>query len=345
MKVAVIGAGSMGSRHAQILDEQPGVDEVLVVDADPARAAAVAEHVGGRAMPHDDALEAADAVIVATPAALHAATVEAAIARGLHVLCEKPLTEELASSMALVQAAEAAGAHVEIGFHRRHDPAFVAGRARVADGSVGSVHLLRLTAFDPRVAPWTAEHWPPSEAAPILLHSSIHDFDFVRWMTGQEIVEVTTEGGGFAPGRPTDPRDVVTAVVSMRLSEGTLAVLEATWLHPAGYDNRVELVADAAHLSMGWSPRTPATLLEGGSLEGGVAELPSWAGYLDRFEEAYRAEIAAFVACCRGERPPSSSARDGLEALRVAIAATRSFVERRVVDLDEIPGAPRRGLT
>ena len=172
----------------------------------------------------------------------------------------------------------------------------------------------------------------------MFLHSSIHDFDLARWMSGQEVVEVSAEGSGFGPGRPADGREIMTAVVTLRLSGGTLAVLEATWLHPAGYDNRVELVGGSAHLSMGFSPRTPATLLEGVT----AVEVLPWAGYLDRFDDAYRAELVAFVACCRGQRPPTSTARDGLEALRVAIAATRSFGERRAVALDEIAGLSRR---
>lgn len=330
MRVAVIGAGSMGGKHARLLTGLPEVDEVLVVDALAERAAQVARDAGGRAMSHDEALDAADAVVIATPAELHATTVEAAVARGLPALCEKPLTDDIASTARLVRHVEAAGAHVEIGFHRRHDPAYAVGRAQVADGSAGRLHLLRLTAFDPRVTPRPLGEWTPSETAPLFLHSSIHDFDFVRWMSGQEVVEVTADGSRRDEARPDDPRGIETAVVTMRCSAGTLAVLEATWLHPDGYDSRVELVADAVHLTMGLSPRTPAAHLEwqaGGD---------PWGGYLDRFEAAYRNELVAFLAAARGEREAGSRARDGLEAHRIAIAATRAFVERRPVSLDEI---------
>ena len=332
MRVAVIGTGSMGGRHAQLLAGTPGVDEVLVVDAVPSRAEAVARDTGARVMAHDAALDAADAVVVATPAHLHASTVEAAIVRGLPTQCEKSLTDELDSSAALVASVEAAGAHVEVGFHRRHDPAYVAGRERVADGAAGRIHLLRLTAFDPRVTPRPIGEWTPGETAPLFLHSSIHDFDFVRWISGQEVVEVTADGSGRDDPRPDDARGVESATVSMRLSGGTLAVLEATWLHPAGYDSRVELVADRAHLSMGLSERTPTELLGWDPAPAGEP----WAGYLDRFAAAYRAELVAFVAAARGERPPASTARDGLEAHRIAVAATRAYLERRIVRLDEV---------
>ncbi len=332
MRVAVVGTGAMGGMHAQLLAGASGVTEVLVVDALPERAAAVAAGIGGRAVTHDAALDEAQAIVVATPVELHAATVTAALERRIPVLCEKPLTEDLATSRALVELVEATDAHVEVGFQRRHDPGYLVGRRLVADGSAGRIHLLRLTAFDPLVTPRPASEWTPNEAAPIFLHSSIHDFDFVRWMSGQEVVEVIADGSRRdEAARPDDPRGVETAVVTMRLSGGALAILTATWLHPAGYDNRVELISDRVHLTMGLSPRTPAAHAD---WEGASGE--PWPGYLARFETAYRAELLAFLAAVRGEQPPASRARDGLEALRLAVAATIAYRERRPVMLAEV---------
>lgn len=327
MRVAVIGAGSMGGKHAQLLAGLPEVTEVLVVDAVAERAEAVARDVAGRAVGADAAIEAAEAVIVATPASLHAASVEAAVERGVSVLCEKPLTETVPSSAALVARVEAANAHVEMGFQRRHDPGFVAARASLAEA--GRIHLVRLTAFDPRVVP---TEFPPNDAAPLFLHSSVHDFDFVRWISRSEVVEVTVDGSRRDDARPADVRGIETAVVSMRLDGGALAVLEATWLHPGGYDIRAEVVADRAHVSMGLSPRTPARHADWPS----TGDAEPWTGYLERFEAAYRAELVAFLAAARGERPPASTARDGLESLRIAVAATRSYAERRTVAISEV---------
>lgn len=327
MRVAVIGAGSMGGKHAQILAGLPDVDEVLVVDAVSSRADAVAADVRGRAMDHDAALDLAQAVVISTPAHLHAPSVDAAMARGIPVLCEKPLTDDVTSSASLVRRVERLGAHVEVGFQRRHDPGFVAARERVAAG--GPIHLLRLTAFDPVGTP---QAFPPNEAAPLFLHSSVHDFDFARWMSASEALEVTADGSGRSEPRPADVRGVETAVVSMRMASGALAVLEATWLHPGGYDSRIEVIAERAHVTAGLSPRTPAEHLDW-PIDGSAAP---WAGYLERYEAAYRAELVAFLAAARGERPPASTARDGLEALRIAVAATRSYAERRTVSLTEI---------
>lgn len=327
MRVAVIGTGSMGGKHARILAGLPEVDEVLVVDAVASRAAAVAADVRGRPLDHDAALDAADAVVVATPAHLHARSVEAAMARGIPVLCEKPLTESVATSAALVERVEQLGAHVEVGFQRRHDPGFVAARERIT--ASGPIHLLRLTAFDPRVDPAV---FVEDEVAPLFLHSSVHDFDFARWMCGSDVVEVTADGSGRSDPRPADLRSIETAVVSMRMASGALSVLEATWLHPAGYDSRIEVIAERAHVTAGLSPRTPAEQIDW-PVDG---PSPPWTHYLERYEAAYRAELVAFLSAVRGERTPASTARDGLEALRIAVAASRSYAQRRTVALDEI---------
>lgn len=331
----------MGGRHAQLLAGMQEVTEVIVVDAVADRAAAVARDVRGRAMTEEEALDMADAVVVASPAEAHAATVRSAVARGLHVLCEKPLTEELESTAALVWRAEAAQAHVEVGFHRRHDPAFSAGRALVDEDRTGRIHLLRLTAFDPRALFRAAGDWESGSIAPLFMHSSIHDFDLVRWMTGQEVVEVTVEASGPDEVRPVELHGIATAIVTMRLSGGTLAVVEASWLHPGGYDNRAELLAEHVHLSMGFSARTPARLLD----ENAAVVTHPWSGYLERFDAAYRAELESFLAASRGERPPASSARDGLEAMRVVVAASRAYREHRTVSLDEVAGLNGRGAS
>jgi myo-inositol 2-dehydrogenase / D-chiro-inositol 1-dehydrogenase len=334
MKVAVIGAGNMGGMHADLLGAMAEVDGLYVVDADEERADEVARRNGGTAVSFDEAVERADALVVATPPELHRSAVEAALDAELHVLCEKPLTEDLASTISLVERIEEAGAHVEIGFHRRHDAGYVAAREAAASGRI---HLVRLTAHDPLVAQRSPSTGPPPDVAPSFRDSSIHDFDMARWLSRQEVSEVFVEAGRRDGSRPDDPREIESAVISMRLSGGSLAVLDQSWLHPSGYDNRIELISENAAVTGGLSPRTPAR-----HADWTAEPTDPWSGYLERYEPAYRAELAAFLGCCRGIRPPTSMARDGLEAMRIAVAATRSHLERRPIALDEIPGLAHR---
>jgi myo-inositol 2-dehydrogenase / D-chiro-inositol 1-dehydrogenase len=335
MRVAVVGAGSMGSFHADLLGSLDDVTELHVVDADAARAEEAAHRNGGTALSFEEAVERADALIIATPPELHRQQVEAALDAGRHVLCEKPLTDTLASSIELTRRIEVEGAHVEVGFQRRHDAGYLAAREAVS----GRLHLVRLTAHDPLVPERPGPTGPPPEVAPSFRDSSIHDFDLVRWLSGQEVAEVVVAAGNRDGSRPDDPRRIEKAVVSMRLSGGTLAVLDASWLQPWGYDNRVELIGESAAVTAGLSPRTPMQ-----HIEWTPRPADGWQGYLERYAPAYRAELEAFLLCCRGIRPPVATARDGLEAMRVAVAATRSHVERRPVALDEIPGLARRDM-
>jgi myo-inositol 2-dehydrogenase / D-chiro-inositol 1-dehydrogenase len=331
VRVAVIGTGSMGGMHASLLSELPGVAEVLVVDANADRAAAVAAETGGRALTHDEAIDAADAIVIATPVPFHAKTVRAAVAAGIPALCEKPLTEDLAEGRALVELVEGARAHVEMGFQRRFEPSFIEARQRIANGATGRVHLVRLTAFEPRVTLQAHHDDAPPEVAPVFLHSSVHDFDMARWLTGSEVVEVMAVGTHRDGGHASDPREIENAAVTLRMANGTLATLDASWLHPGGYDVRMEVIADDAHFSLGLSPRTPAEHLDWPG-----ASADPWAGYLERFTNAYRAELTAFLAAARGEAHPASSVRDGHEALRVAVATTRSHLQGRTVSLSEV---------
>jgi myo-inositol 2-dehydrogenase/D-chiro-inositol 1-dehydrogenase len=331
VKVAVLGTGTMGALHAELLAACDDVDEILVADLDPARAEAAARAGGGRAIGPDEVWSTADAVIIATPAEVHAPAVEAAVAANVPALCEKPIAATLADSIRLTELVESRGATLQLGFQRRFDAGFAEAHRLVTSGELGALHLLRLTAHDPRIDPSLRGDAAP-EVAPLFLHSSVHDFDMARWLSGQEVDEVHVAGT-----RRDDPypaaSDLETAVVTMRLDGGTLAVLDATLLDPGGYDTRAELIGANDSAAVGLGPRTPMR-----RLDPPATPEERWDHYRVRFRDAYAAELVAFLGVARGERPSPVTARDGLEALRIAVAATRSYIERRAVRLDEIPG-------
>jgi myo-inositol 2-dehydrogenase / D-chiro-inositol 1-dehydrogenase len=325
VRIAVIGAGRIGRMHGTLVAAQPEVDGVVVSDVDPDRAAETAAAIGGRAAASADAaMDEADAVIVAASTNAHASLVAAAVERGLPIFCEKPLAFDLPDTIDLVEQIEARGAVVQVGFQRRFDPAYLEARRLVKSGELGTVYLVRLIAHD--------HEPPPDEYIPVsgglFRDSSIHDFDALRWVTGQEVDEVYAAGSvrGFPVFERYD--DVDTGAAILRLADGALGVLSQTRHDPLGYDVRMEIVGSRDAVTVGLGPRTPLR-----SLEADAPKLagPAWQSFLTRFETAYRDELMTFLRVARGEMGSPCTARDALQAMRVAVAAGRSRNEHRPV--------------
>jgi len=329
MRVAQLGAGRIGAMHAEILAGliEPGA--LTVADLDVARAQSVADAVGAQAAEIGRAIEGADALVIAASSTAHRELIRAGIGRGIPLFCEKPLATSFEETVQLVGEIEDSGIPFQLGFQRRFDAAYREARRLVEDGSLGTIYVLRLAGHDPA---------PPHEAyiplsGGIFNDFSVHDFDIARWLTGQEFEEVYADGGvlGFPVFGKYD--DVDTAVATMRLSGGTRAILSTTRHDPLGYDIRTELFGSGDSVAIGLGPRTPMR-----SLEPGVPPPPgpAWSMFIDRFRDAYENELRAFLRVARGEEESACTARDGLEAVRVAVAATRSLREHRPVRISEV---------
>ena len=330
MRICLIGAGRIGRLHGTLVAAQPEVDEVVVADVDPGRAAETAAAIGGRVAPTTEAaMDGADAVIVAASTDSHATLVAAAVERGLPTFCEKPLAFDLPETVALVEQIEARGAVVQVGFQRRFDPAYREARRLVESGELGTVYLVRLIAHD---------YEPPPDAyiphsGGLFRDSSIHDFDALRWVTGQEVDEVYATGSvrGFPIFERYD--DVDTGAAIMHLADGTLGVLSQTRHDPLGYDIRMEIVGSRDAVTIGLGQRTPLRSLEA---DAPVLAGPPWQTFLTRFATAYKEELMTFLRVARGEIASPCTAREALQAMRIAVAAGRSRSEHRPVRIIEV---------
>lgn len=331
MRVVLVGAGRIGRLHARLLRDTPGIDEVVVADADAARAAQVAADVGITAASSiADAIASTDATVIAAATSAHAELIRASIAAGKPTFCEKPLALDLDDTIAVAADIKRSGIPFQLGFQRRFDPGYREARRLVESGEMGTLYAVRLAGHDP--APPHESYIPQSGG--LFRDFSIHDFDILRWLSGHEVQEVYADGGVL--GFPVFAKygDVDTAVATLRLSSGALCVLTVARHDPLGYDIRAELFGSADSVSVGLGPQTPMR-----SVEPGVPPPagPAWKDFLMRFESAYAAEFVAFVAVARGDAPSPCTARDGVEALRIAEAATISMTERRIVHLEEVP--------
>ncbi len=329
MRVGLIGAGRIGASHARVLAAVDEVDEIVIADVVPERAATIAaEHTIATTSGVDDVLSGIDAVVIASSTDTHAQYLEAAAAARVAAFCEKPIALDLESTRRAMAAVDASGIVVQLGFQRRYDPAMRSIRDRVDSGDLGIPYLVRSQTHDP--APPPLEYLPVSGG--MFRDCLIHDIDIVRYVTGQEVVKVTAAGHSLGFPEIADLGDVATATALLELSGGTVAQLSGLRHDPVGYDVRLEVFAPGGAAAAGWSERSPITSAEPGVAGPADPIITMW----DRFDAAFRAEMEAFVRVVRGEETPASNHHDAYEDLRVAVACDRSLAEGRTVLLEEI---------
>lgn len=339
MRVVLFGVGRLGSFHAATLHAHPEVSELVLADADAARAAEAAARLGtgARAASSVDAAFAggADAVVIASATSAHAGLISRAVRAGLPAYCEKPVALDLESTVTALREVEEAGSVLQMGFQRRFDPGYRAAREAVRAGRLGRLHTVRALTSD--MAP------PPPEFVPLsgglYRDCLIHDFDAVRWVTGREVVEVYAMGANGGADFFREAGDVDTAAALLTLDDGTLATATSTRYNGAGYDIRMELAGSLDQIAVGVGPRTPVTSVEPGAAPG----VPDpWTGFVDRFGDAYRAEIDAFVQVVAGRSENPCEGREALDALLVAEACEVSRKERRPVTIAEMTEVAER---
>ncbi|MEU8779386.1 Gfo/Idh/MocA family oxidoreductase [Streptomyces sp. NPDC048606] len=332
MRIGIVGTGRIGSFHAAALARHPDAGSLLLADADPGRAARLADRLGATAAPSVDQVFTwgVDAVVIATATAAHAELVVRAVRGGLPVFCEKPVAPDLARTLAVLREVAAVGGTLQLGFMRRFDAGYATARELVRSGALGRLHTVRTTTSDPTPPP--AAYLATSGG--LYRDCLVHDFDMVRWVTGREVDEVYATGadGGLAAFR--DSGDVHTAAALLTLDDGTLVSSTATRCNGAGYDVRMELSGELDQVSSGLDDRTPIASTEP---HGPPPASKPWSGFLERFGPAYEAELAAFVRLVRGEGPNPCDGREALAAFRVAEACELSRRERRPVRPAELP--------
>jgi myo-inositol 2-dehydrogenase / D-chiro-inositol 1-dehydrogenase len=330
MRVGLVGAGRIGALHAGTLTDHPQVAGLVVADVDHGRARQVADKVGAEVAPVDELFDGhADAVVIAAPTSAHAELVHRAIDAGIPVFCEKPLASGVAGTRQVVAHASASGGSLQVGFQRRFDAGYRAARAAVRDGQLGWIHSVYATTFDREPPP--ADYIGTSGG--IFRDCFIHDFDCLRFVTGREVASVCAVGGNKGASLFVEAGDVDTATVSLLLDDGTVATVLGGRYNGAGYDARFEVHGSSATIAVGLDEQAPLRSAE---------QRVAWpdgrphASFFERFQAAYAAELADFVAFALGRIPNPCPPQDALEALYVAEAAALSLAEGRLVPVDEV---------
>jgi myo-inositol 2-dehydrogenase/D-chiro-inositol 1-dehydrogenase len=322
LDIAVIGAGRIGRIHARNVVSHQRARLAGIADPDAGAAAALAQACGSRVITLDEAF-AAHAVLIASPTPTHAALIERAAASGRAVFCEKPIDLDTARAEACVAVAERAGIPLMIGFNRRFDPHFTALKAALDNGAIGALEVLAITSRDPSPP-------PPSYVASsggLFRDMAIHDLDMARFLLGEEVVEVFAAASCLVDKAIGAAGDVDTALITLRTASGRLCSISNSRRATYGYDQRIEAHGAAGLLRAG---NVKLTTLERAGL-GGFTTAVAQPFFLERYAEAYRLELDAFVTAVAAGTAPRPDGRDGLAALKLADAAAESLRSGRAV--------------
>jgi myo-inositol 2-dehydrogenase/D-chiro-inositol 1-dehydrogenase len=331
MRIGLVGVGRIGAFHAATLKALGGVDQVVVADADPARAQAVAKELGLEAVSDVETLLRAglDGVAICAPTSAHAEMIERAQDAGIITFCEKPLASDLAGTLQVAERVARGSVPVHIGFQRRFDVGYRAARAAVTSGSLGWIHTLRATTND--AAPPHASYIPTSGG--FFRDASIHDFDAVRFVTGREVVSVFAVGQNRGADFFAESDDIDAAAAVLTLDDGTIALVSGSRYNARGYDVRLEALGSKDSVCVGMDDRLPLRSVE--ERVDFPAAVP-YRDFMERFHQAYVDELVAFTDLVAGRIETPCSAQEAVRAFMIAEACDLSRRANRPVRMDEV---------
>jgi scyllo-inositol 2-dehydrogenase (NAD+) len=334
IKIGLIGLGRMGRLYAQMLATQvAGVQLYAIAEVDEAARAEVESELG---VPYvfadaDELIARPDlqAVVVATPTGTHADLVISAAGAGKGVFCEKPLALTLRETRMMIEAVERARVPLQVGFMRRFDQAYRRAKAMIDDGQIGYPVTFKALSRDPFCPP--RSYMDPATSGGLIMDMAIHDIDLAHWLMGSEVERVSAEGTTLVCEELASVGDIDNAVVNMRFTSGALGNIEASRNAFYGYDIRTEVLGSEGALLIGAHQHTPVLLLTRAGARYDVMPY-----LMERFGDAYRAQLQHFVDCLRTGEAPVVGGAEAYAACKVGIAATQSYHSGRPVVLSEL---------
>lgn len=318
LKVGLLGAGRIAGVHATAITRHPSSTLAAVSDYFPEAAQKLAAEYNSTARSTEEIIAdpSIDVVLIATPTNTHSDLIEAATAAGKAVLCEKPVDLDLARARACREVASQNGKPVMIGFNRRFDPSFEALKTALDAGEIGKPELLSITSFDPAPPPATYV----KGSGGMFRDMAIHDFDMANFMMGTAPVSIMAVASSIVDPEIGAAGDVDTAVTTLTYADGRIAVIKNSRRAAYGYDQRVEVLGSEGMLQV-------QNMLENSlvkSTPAGVTGAKPTFFFLERYMPSYTAEWSAFMTALSSGSEMPVTLGDGISALAMAEAATRS---------------------
>lgn len=333
LKIGVIGCGRLGRVYVQDLSSRIAETRVTAIaDTNAALARALAREFDVPRAYADPAELLADrdveAVVIVSPTHTHKDLLIAAMAAGKPTFCEKPLALSLDECGAMQAAVARHGAFFQMGFMRRFDPGYAAGKRQIDEGRIGRPIVFKSTSRDP--FPPSLEYANPASSGGILVDMGIHDFDLARWFMG-EVKTVAAVGGVLAYPEFATVGDLDNAIATLTFADGSLGVVDLTRSGIYGYDISTELLGTEGTVRIGYLRETPVLTMTKNCVAHDTVPY-----FMERFERAYTRQLQNFAQNVVQEREPPVTIRDGVEALRVALAATEACRSGRTVTVADV---------
>lgn len=335
VQFGVIGAGRIGKVHAENLSFRLPMTTVrAIVDTDCEAARALAERCGipivAESAEQIFADPAIDAVVICSPTDTHADLIVQAARTGKHIFCEKPISFHLELIDRALEAVEACGVRLQIGFNRRFDANFARVRHSVASGEIGIPSLMHIISRDPAPPPMAYVR----KSGGLFMDMTIHDFDMARFLLGDEVEEVYTAAGVMVDPEIGKAGDLDTAIVVLRFRGGATATIDNSRRAPYGYDQRVEILGSLGKIETDNCYPNQARISTAKSV---CRDLPL-NFFMERYKQSFVAELGSFANAILNEQETAVRGIDGRITTVMALAARKSYDERRPVKIEEISG-------
>ena len=321
LQVGLIGLGRLGRVYARDLASRiPETRLIAVADTNATAAREVAAEWDVPAW-YDSSERliddpAVDAVVIVSPTHTHRDVVIQAAAKRKPTFCEKPLALSLGECREMQTAVERSGTFFQMGFMRRFDPGYAAAKREVDEGRIGRPVVFKSTSRDP--FPPSIEYANPASSGGILVDMGIHDFDLARWFMG-DVSSVSAIGAVLAYPELATVGDLDNAIASLVFADGRLGVVDLTRNGFYGYDIVTEVLGTEGTVRVGYLRETPIVVMTKNTVTHDTVPY-----FMERFERAYTRQLQDFAQNVLAERVPPVVIRDGVEALRVALAAARA---------------------
>ena len=332
LNVGIIGAGRIGQVHAKSITYHiPQAKIVAISDIYYEGAEKVAESLG---IPnaYEDYHEILnnpeiDAVLICSSTDTHADIAVEAAEAGKHIFCEKPVDLTVAKIKKVIAAVEKAGVKLQIGFNRRYDHNFAEIKRLANDGKLGKLQTIKITSRDPE---------PPSidyvkVSGGIFLDMTVHDFDMARFIGG-EVEEVYANAAVTVDEAIGEAGDVDTALIALKFKNGAIGVIDNCRKACYGYDQRLEVFGTGGQASAANDTPTNVSYI---NENGNMTDKPLYF-FLERYMQSFTDEMTEFINAVQNYELTKTTVNDGLEALRLGLAAKLSVKEHRPVKLSEI---------